>query len=870
MAVDGPNDVLKVLLVEDSPADAELVVRALHALGRPVQTARVSNADTLHAALAEFDPDVVLSDFSMPGFSGQEALRIVREQAPHIPFLFVSGTIGEELAIEALQRGAMDYVLKNNLRRLPSAVVRALDIARDRCERLRMEQALRESEERFRTIVESSRDWIWENEWSTRITYSNGAIAQILGYQPEELRGTFAIEHMLPEDREEVERCMPRLIAEGKGWHRWQLHWCHRNGSIRVLESTAIPRMDDDGQIVGFRGVDQDVTERLQQEARIRQLGRIHAVLSALGNATMRIRDRQALLERICRIAVEQGEFKAACIGLATADRSLALASSDGDPGVLAFIAGLDALPHDAADAALQRPGIVALHKAHRVVVRDVASAGLPPAAAAGLQRVGVGAHISLPIGAPPWGVLGLYSAEPQEFDAEEIALLERLTGEIDYAVDFIAKSERLEYLAFHNPATGIANRSAFREQVKPLVESGPTVVAVLDVQRFARVNESRGRTFGDDLLRQIGQRLARLDGVDCLLAHPEADNFLLAYRASGTPETEVARLEALLEEFDRTSFVVDGEEVHVDLRGGIAIAPDHGTDGETLELNAMVALAEAGKRNARLYAFSDELSGRAARRIELERNLRHSIAAEEFELHYQPKFDVASHRLVGAEALLRWHHPDKGLVSPAEFIPVLEETGLIVPVGRWAMRRALATALQWRIHHPGFRIAVNVSARELRHARFLEECRALLEPHLADQLLDIEVTESLLMDDIDHSIRLLQALRDLGCRVSIDDFGTGYSSLNYLARLPADEIKIDQSFVAMLAHSPDTMGLVTNIITLAHSLSLKVVAEGVEEEEQAKLLRLLRCDMLQGYLLGRPLPAAEFEACLFNSSQAD
>ena len=866
MAVNHHDDVLKVLLVEDSAADAELVEHALRDLGRPVQAMRVCSADTLRAALAEFDPDIVLSDFSMPGFSGQEALQIVCDQAPHVPLLFVSGAIGEELAIDALQRGAMDYLLKNNLRRLPSAVTRAMGVTRDRSERLRIERALGESEERFRTIVESSHDWIWEYDSNSRVCYSNDAVAQILGYPPEELLGTLATKYMLPEDLEEVEQRMPGLVAQGKGWNRWRLRWRHRDGSIRVLESTAIPRLDDAGRIVGFRGVDQDVTERLQQEARIRHLVRIHAVLSAVGNAVLRIHDRQALLGCICRIAVEQGEFKAARIALATPERTLVMACSHGDPGVIGLVKELDASPFD--NAAWQ-PGIVALRDGRNVIMRGVADAGLRPEWTTGMRRVGIGGQISLPIGAPPWGVLGLYSAEPQEFDDEEIALLERLTAEIDYAATFIAKSERLEYLAYHNPITGLPNRSAFREQVNALVKRGATVVAVLDVQHFARVNESRGRTFGDELLRQISQRLAKLWHAGGLLAHPEADDFLLAYRASGTPETEAARLESLLDQFDRTSFVVDGEEVHVDLRGGMAMAPDHGTDGETLELNAMAALAEAKKRHVRLHAFSDELSGRAARRAELERDLRRAIEAEEFALHYQPKFDAASQRLVGAEALLRWRRPGNGMVWPTEFIPALEDTGLIVPVGHWVMRQALATALRWRARRPEMRIAVNVSARELRHAGFLDECRALLEPHRANQPLDIEVTESLLMEDIDDSIRLLEGLRDLGCRVAIDDFGTGYSSLNYLARLPADEIKIDQSFVATLAHSPASLGLVGNIVNLAHALSLKVVAEGVEDREQAKLLRLLRCDVLQGYLWGRPMPAAEFEAQLLNPRRA-
>jgi len=245
---------------------------------------------------------------------------------------------------------------------------------------------------------------------------------------------------------------------------------------------------------------------------------------------------------------------------------------------------------------------------------------------------------------------------------------------------------------------------------------------------------------------------------------------------------------------------------------------------------------------------------------MELERDLRQAIGSNQLELHYQPKFDAISRRLIGAEALLRWRHPHRGMMSPADFIPVLEETGLIASVGAWVMQRALQTAVEWRTHHGwNLRIAVNVSARELRHAHFLDDCRALLEPHLADPLIDIEITESLVMDDLQYSMEVLEGLRRLGCRVAIDDFGTGYSSLNYLARLPVDEIKIDQSFVALIAHSPESMGLVTNIISLAHSLSLKVVAEGVEEEEQAKLLRLLRCDTLQGYLLGRPVNAQAF-----------
>jgi PAS domain S-box-containing protein/diguanylate cyclase (GGDEF)-like protein len=857
-----PATSLKVLLVEDSPVDAEFVLRALRELPMPFEHLRVDNEAALREGLAKFSPNIVLSDFSLPGFSGQEALTIVRERMPHVPFLFVSGTIGEELAIEALRGGAMDYLLKDNLRRLPSAVVHALETASQRNERVRVERALRESEERFRMIVESSQDWIWECERDTRVTYSNGAIAHILGYRPDEMFGALAVDHMLPEDREQVLGRLPELVAARRGWEHWRLRWRHRDGSVRMLESNATPRLDVDGEFVGYRGVDHDITEQLRQETRIRHLVRIHAVLSALGNTILRARTREELLEQVCQVAVEQGAFEAACIGVPIKGGGLETVASYGNQAVIQLIERLGAQPSDGLPASSLRPGMRALHEARNIVIRDFATDDLPEHMRTGMRDVGIAAQIAMPIGSPPWGVLGLFAAKPQEFDPEEVALLERLTSEVDYAVNFIAKSERLEYMAYHNPVTGLPNRTAFQQQVSARLAEGSLMVAVVDLADFARINHSRGREFGDRLLHIAGQRLKVMAGSNAIVAHAGEDAFLFAQWAHGSIEDEVERLDAVLGPLDDAPYEIDGEQVFLHVNCGAAVSPEHGTDYETLERNAAAALGEAVKRKVRIEAFTDRLHERTAHRIELERNLHRAFEENQFELFYQPKFNAHDQRLVGAEALLRWRHPVSGLISPAEFIPLLEDTGLIVQAGHWVMRTALDTAIAWRaLGHPGLRIAVNVSARELRNLHFLDECRALLEPHATNQLLDIEVTESLLMDDIEQSIHLLQSLRNVGCRIAIDDFGTGYSSLNYLARLPVDVIKIDQSFIAQLAHSPETMSLITNIITLVHSLSLKVVAEGVEEEEQAKLLRLLRCDELQGYLLGRPMPASDFVA---------
>jgi PAS domain S-box-containing protein/diguanylate cyclase (GGDEF)-like protein len=860
---------LKVLLIEDSAADAELILRALRERDRPVEHRRVSSEADLRTVLAEFGPDVILSDFAMPGFSGPEALGICSEQSPEVPFLFVSGTIGEERAIDALQSGASDYVLKDNLARLPSAVRRAIHEARNRLQRQIAEQALFESEERFRSIVETSDDWIWEGLTDTTAVYTNGAIARILGYQPHELLGTPATELMLPEDRKQVEERLPKIVAAREGWRRWRLRWRHRNGSIRVLESTATPRLDENGELIGFRGLDHDITESLEREARIRHLARIHSVLGALGTAVLRAGSREALLRNACQVAVENGGFRAACISVRDPDaNTIRVVSSYGDSAVLAQVAPEEPISLSDPDTYARHPAIRAYEGNRTVIVRDFGESGESPQLREEMRRVGVAAQATIPIGADAMGLLVLYSDEPQEFGEEEMALLERLAGEIDFASVFIANSERLEFLAYHNPVSELFNRVAFHERLDPMLQE-PVCVAVADVERFSAINESRGRAFGDALLSEVGARLRALVGASTLIAHPEADNFALAYRASGTAEAELQRLEGVLDEFEKEPFEVEGQEVRLGIRAGIALAPDHGRDAETLENNAGVALGEAKKRGLRVFGFNEELRGRAARRMAMEHELRVAIETGQFELYFQPKFNAPDQRLVGAEALLRWRHPERGLVSPAEFIPLLEESALIERVGHWVMEEALRTALAWRLRRPGLRIAVNVSAREMRHVRFLEHVRTLLQPHAADQLLDIEVTESMLMDDIDSSMHLLDSLRDMGCRVAIDDFGTGYSSLNYLARLPVDTIKIDQSFIGVLTENPQTLALVTNMIGLAHSLSLDVVAEGVEEEGQAHLLRLLRCDILQGYLLGRPMPAAEFEARLLGAEPA-
>jgi EAL domain-containing protein (putative c-di-GMP-specific phosphodiesterase class I) len=298
-------------------------------------------------------------------------------------------------------------------------------------------------------------------------------------------------------------------------------------------------------------------------------------------------------------------------------------------------------------------------------------------------------------------------------------------------------------------------------------------------------------------------------------------------------------------------------------IKAGIATFPDDGENIDILFNNAEAALKKAKISNSRYLFYAQSMNKTVSENLTLENRLREALDKEEFVLHYQPKINLVSGKITGAEALIRWNDPRTGLVAPGRFIPILEETGLINDVGRWALRKALEDGLRWRAAGlAAMRIAVNVSSLQLRNPDLVAEIKDLVdsEPHAADGL-ELEITESLIMENVAQNIDSLRAIRALGVTIAIDDFGTGFSSLAYLAKLPVDTLKIDRSFVLDMTVGPEGLALVSTIINLAHSLKLKVVAEGVETDEQSRLLRLLGCDEMQGFLFSKPLPADEFEA---------
>lgn len=432
------------------------------------------------------------------------------------------------------------------------------------------------------------------------------------------------------------------------------------------------------------------------------------------------------------------------------------------------------------------------------------------------------------------------------------------------------AANERLNYLAQYDSLTGLPNRSLFRDRLEHTLaqakRSGRSAaVLFIDLDRFKMVNDTLGHAVGDKLLKQVAVRLSACIRTGDTVGRFGGDEFSVILLDLAKPSDAAVVAQKINDTLARP-FDLDGHRTFVAASIGITLYPTDATDPETLQMNADAAMYLAKELGRNTYRFfTQEMNDRAMQRMEMEASMRQALERGEFLLHYQPKVDLASGAICGMEALLRWAHPQKGMVYPAEFIPVLEETGLIVPVGDWVVREACRQIGAWqragvKVPH----VAVNLSARQFQQKN-LEDivCDILRETGVAPDLLQFEITESMLMNDPKAAAHTLLGLRKAGVMLSVDDFGTGYSSLAYLKRFPLDALKIDRSFVIDMTSGSQGLALVSTIISLAHSLKLKVVAEGVETEEQSGTLRLLNCDQMQGYYFSKPVAAAALETML-------
>jgi diguanylate cyclase (GGDEF)-like protein len=426
-----------------------------------------------------------------------------------------------------------------------------------------------------------------------------------------------------------------------------------------------------------------------------------------------------------------------------------------------------------------------------------------------------------------------------------------------------IAHAEHVEYLAYHDGLTTLPNRSLFSKLLSQGIslaarQQRRLAVAFLDLDRFKQINDTLGHEAGDELLREVAARLkacvresdtvARLGGDEFVVLLPDLSEERYAATVAQKILTAVAR-----------PFMLIGQEFRVTASIGISTYPNDGLDEQTLTKNADIAMYQAkeeGKNNFQFY--SEALNANSLERLALESSLRHALERGEFRLHYQAKRDIATDQITGMEALLRWEHPDLGIVGPLKFLPIAEETGLIVPIGRWVLTTACRQNVDWqRQGLPRLNIAINLTARQFKDEHLIEDIRSILElTGMEPSFLELEISESILIHDVQTTLQVLTKLKGMGVRIAIDDFGSGFSSLSTLQQFPLDTIKIDRSFIREVSGASNDSGLTDAIIAMGRALSMTVVAQGVETREQAEFLRQHACDELQGFYFAKPVPA--------------
>ena len=734
---------LDVLMIEDSMPDAELAIWRLTQGGFRCRYRIVTREDELRAALQERTPSFILSDFSLPGFDGMSALATATQVAPDVPFIFLSGTIGEERAIEALRRGAVDYVLKSNPMRLVPAVKRALAEA--------------------------------------------------------ELRR-----------------------------------------ASRIAERRA-----------------QRVTGVLQ-------------MLSAINAAVVRTPDRTTFLNEACRLAHQIGGYSVAMISLIDPETRMArsVASggvpTDGAPG--AFTVG----DSEASDSSLT--GRV-IRTGEAVFCDDLVTTQLPVAGRDGLLAAGIRTLACLPllVDHATIGAFMVGAVESGLMGRDELQLLHEVAGNLSFAMQFLEKRDAVHFLNFFDPLTGLAKRALFCERLGRQLARGASrpprlAVMVFDIDHLSVTNDSFGRAVGDHLLQSVAGRLTTQYPDTERLAHLGGGAFVHVFpMESGTDEEWQGIHRNVMQVFERP-FLIDGHEIEVTAKFGFAFYPDNGHEPNQLVQNAEAALKEAKASGEPYLHHRPEMNSALAARVRMEHRLRAALGNDQFELHYQAKIHLRTGKIESAEALLRWRDPERGLVPPAAFLPILESAGLMPAIGTWALSRATADCRDWRRSGlPPVRVAVNISPTELRRRGFEHEV-VLAVGALTDNAgwgIDIEVTEGALLGDSASCVRALRLMRDAGIRIAIDDFGTGYSSLARLSELPIDTLKIDRVFTRRVPGDRRTGTLVASIIDLAHAFDMTTVAEGVETQAQLDYLARAGCDESQGFLHSRPIPRAEFEQLL-------
>lgn len=461
-----------------------------------------------------------------------------------------------------------------------------------------------------------------------------------------------------------------------------------------------------------------------------------------------------------------------------------------------------------------------------------------------------------------PFGILSAHTTQAREFNEDDTKFLQSVANVLADAFERKEAKEKLWQLSYFDSLTGLPNRLLLNDRLLQKVKHARVhnetfSVLFIDLDRFKNINDTLGHESGDMLLKAVAERLSACVSHEDLVTRPGGDEFIIIL-SSGSSLQDAARITRNIVESVSEIFVLNGQELYTTASIGISMYPADGQDPDSLIKNAHSAMYHVKEQDKNGYQFyTSRMNSAAFERLSKENSLRKALDRGEFLLYYQPQIDLRTGKLTGLEALIRWRNPEYGLVRPSEFIHIAEETGLILPISEWVLHTACAQNREWQdAGHEPVKLAVNVSMRQFRQRNFFETVTGVLkETGLPAEYLELELTENILLENSERAIRSLSKFDAMGINLSLDDFGTGYSSLSYLKRLPLKSLKLDRSFVRAISRSPDSEAIIRTIITLAHNLNLRILAEGVETEKQLSFLRAFDCDEAQGYLIGKPVP---------------
>lgn len=798
---------LRVLMIEDSENDVSVIVRRLQLGGFLPVFKQVCTAEEMRSALDREPWDLVLSGFLMSNFSGFSALALLQEKKIDIPFIVVSGRIGEEAAVEISKAGAHDYVKKDRLARLVPAVERELREAEVRREREKVQAELRQSEERFRQLAESITEVFWMTDPDKQeMLYVSPGYEKIWGRSCESLyrQPSTWLNAIHSEDRKRV--IESAMINQVSGAYDEEYRILRPDGSVRWIRDRAFPVKDRSGRVYRVTGIAEDITERKRAEE---QLHLQSTALNSAANAVVITNSKGRILWVNPAFFRNSGYTFEEAVG-----QTLRLLKSG-----------------------LQPPSFYD-HLWKTILSGDV------------------------------WQGEIINRRKDGSFYTEEMTITP-VTDERGRISHFIAikqdvtqrkkAEETVQHMAFYDPLTDLPNRNNLIDRIHRAIraEDGgghPIGLILIDLDRFKEVNETLGHLRGDTLLKELGLRLQSVLFEPDVVAHLGADLFAVLLPKLAKAEDihlVIEKIQKLL----LSPFSIDSLPVAVEASVGVALYPEHARTSEELLRRADIAMHAAKESGSGHALYDPTLDKHHPQRLALMAELRQAIEQNHLLLHYQPKVSIRDKKTVGAEALVRWNHPQQGMIPPDEFIGPAERTGLIHPMTYWLLRTAIQQCREWRRAGVEIVVSANLSARNLLDPKLPGTVVELLrDGEVAPEFIQFEITESAIMTDPAHAQKMMFNLRDIGIRFSIDDFGIGYSSLKYLQKLPVDQIKVDKSFVMHMTQNIGDAKIVRSTIDLAHNLGLRVVAEGVESENILNRLDEMNCDLAQGYFFTKPL----------------